>query len=98
MTLCDRLSSRVNRPRLHPRHAKSEKLNGILGLPVPSESEFALEIPQEGNDFRMKTHRISHYRCESFCAPPRCYATKTGIARPARSARASTVIRALAYY
>jgi hypothetical protein len=94
MTLCDRLDSRVNRLRLHPRHAKSEKLNGILGLSVPPEPEFALEIPQESDDFRMKTQCISHYRCESFCAPPRCGTMKTGIARPARDARARTVIRA----
>jgi hypothetical protein len=39
------MSSRVNRPRLHSRHAISEKLNGIFGLSVPPEPEFALEIP-----------------------------------------------------
>src|SRR5216683_3288641 len=47
ITLCDRLDSRVNRPCLHSRHATSEKLNGILGLSVPPEPEFALERPQK---------------------------------------------------
>jgi hypothetical protein len=53
---------------------------------------------QKGDDFRMKTQPISHDRCESFCAPPRCGTTKTGIAHLARNASARTVIRALAYF
>jgi hypothetical protein len=90
------MSSRVNRPRLHSRHATSEKLNGIFGLSVPPEPEFALERLQKGDDFRMKTQHVSCYRCESFYASPRRGTTKSGITRPARNASAVPVIRALA--
>jgi len=52
---------------------------------------------KKGNDFRMKTKRVSHYRCESFLRPTALPQDENRHRPPARSASAWTVIRALAY-